>query len=337
MNLQQLRIRLAIWLLAVPSLVFGQPVPALDVTELVRNSEVIAVGAVQSVSDQGMTFIDVQGQRTKARSLTAEMLVDQTLKGTTDRVTVHVRFVAPEVQVGYRTVSPSSYRLVFLKRQREWYEFVSPYYPALLAVPMPTIEGADPAVKVGAAIAAVIESPSTSPTEKRAAIFQLSRLNSSISIGALRRALDQSNEDVRLSAAAALLELNDVSGLPAAEKALLGDQNALNDAIAHNLRHGLSEGLTAEGAIPALARLLTSSDNRTRRAAASGLRRTRSPSALQVLATALDDADWEVRYYAVIGLAEISGENAWRPDVDTFRRSEERYVSYWKERSKRGK
>lgn len=313
--------------LMVPSLVSGQvPVPVLDVARLVLDSDVIVVGTVQSRSEQGSKVIDIQGQRASVRWIIAEMLVDRTLKGTIEGPVLHVPFAEPVSQVGYRGLRAGTYRLLFLKRLGGAYEFVSPYYPSLGAVPIPPVEGAEPADRVAAAIAAVVESPSSDRNLKVNALFQLSTLRSAVSITALRRALDEVDENVRLSAATALLELNDVTGLPMAERALLGGEHAMSDVVAHNLRQALSR-LAAEEAIPGLSRLLKSSDVSTRRAAAAGLRRVRSRPAMPALFSALDDSDWEVRYYAVIGLAEITGESAWRSDMDTFRTSEDTYLT----------
>jgi HEAT repeat protein len=83
--------------------------------------------------------------------------------------------------------------------------------------------------------------------------------------------------------------------------------------------------------VPTLATLLKQGDVRVRRAAALALVNTASPSALAPLAQALDDRDHEVRYLAVIGLAEITGQNDWRPSADTFREREADYLSHWEQ------
>ena len=43
---------------------------------------------------------------------------------------------------------------------------------------------------------------------------------------------------------------------------------------------------------------------------------------LNGLRNALGDSDFQVRYDAVVGLAEIIGETAWRPSVRDFRADE---------------
>ncbi len=48
------------------------------------------------------------------------------------------------------------------------------------------------------------------------------------------------------------------------------------------------------------------------------------------LARALWDPDLEVGYFAVIGLAEITRDNSWRPLRDDFRLDENKYREHWR-------
>ncbi|PYR78440.1 MAG: hypothetical protein DMF86_05845 [Acidobacteria bacterium] len=176
----------------------------------------------------------------------------------------------------------------------------------------------------------MVESPAVTAGDKRAALYELSTIKEKSTTRLLRRALADSDESVRLTAAALLLAANDIAGLNIAEDALRRDTPEASDAILHNLRYALSEGVKTEAAVPAISRIFKSRDVDTRRAAASALRHIGSDAARPELARALNDADFEVRYYAVIGLAEITGDKTWRPSVDEFRHSEARYVEYWK-------
>lgn len=134
---------------------------------------------------------------------------------------------------------------------------------------------------------------------------------------------------LRLSVASALLARNDTAGLAIAVDVLLAPRPLVPDHILHNLTYAISEGVQAEEAIPALTRLLGAADPRTRRAATAALRRTGSYAALTPLLSALRDSDLEVRYYAVVGLAEITGQLDWRPNMDAFESDQSRYLSYW--------
>jgi HEAT repeat protein len=58
---------------------------------------------------------------------------------------------------------------------------------------------------------------------------------------------------------------------------------------------------------------------------------TGSNSAIDPLLSALDDLDPMVRYYSVVGLAEITGQTDWRPNIDDFTSDPNRYLKHWHE------
>lgn len=151
------------------------------------------------------------------------------------------------------------------------------------------------------------------------------------SISGLRTALRETDRTIQLNAAAALLAADDVSALPIAEAALLQPEPGLRADLLLNLRGGISRGLTAEAAIPALARLLGARDPETRRTATSALGHTKSSAALIPLGRALDDADFDVRLNAVRALAEVTDQQESIVSSDRFRSDEARYVKYWKD------
>jgi HEAT repeat protein len=78
-----------------------------------------------------------------------------------------------------------------------------------------------------------------------------------------------------------------------------------------------------------LVRLLKSPSAEIRSAAAEGLWRTRSQEAVVPLLSMLVDPDAKVRYFSVVGLAEITGQLEWRPNPDDFAASGKNYVQHW--------
>jgi hypothetical protein len=48
-----------------------------------------------------------------------------------------------------------------------------------------------------------------------------------------------------------------------------------------------------------------------------------------LLVASLRDSDFETRYYAVVGLAEITRQKDWRPLMDQFKANQGRYLTYW--------
>jgi len=84
-----------------------------------------------------------------------------------------------------------------------------------------------------------------------------------------------------------------------------------------------------------LEELLGSSSVYMRRGVTFAFMRMKSPDAVNGLRNALGDSDFQVRYDAVVGLAEIIGETAWRPSARDFRSDEIKYLSHWRERAEK--
>jgi HEAT repeat protein len=82
-------------------------------------------------------------------------------------------------------------------------------------------------------------------------------------------------------------------------------------------------------AVPTLSELLVSPDAEVRRAVASSLMHIRSPEAINLMISLLDDSDFEARYYVVVGLAETTDQMDWRPNMDNFRGDESKYLKHW--------
>jgi hypothetical protein len=53
------------------------------------------------------------------------------------------------------------------------------------------------------------------------------------------------------------------------------------------------------------------------------------------LSKLLYNSDKEIRYEAVMGLAEITGQGSWGPAVNIFNSDEQRYLTYWREWAKK--
>ncbi len=336
MNRTLLKSSLYLALVLMAAVAAAIPVPGLDVAGLVARAHIVAAGRVGAVVDHGEAFVDTPSGRTvPARSMTGELLVDYMLKGPADVSAVQFRFVVPDEFIGYGGVTPGSYRVFFLERKGDYYEFVSVHHPSVIAAPGAQLQHRSALDRVASAVAAVLRSSEMSAERRREAISTLSKTGGPVSVSALRAGLEDQDPTLRLSAAAALLLLGDVSALTSAEEALLDPQPSLSPEILQNLRGGIRVGVKDEAAVPGLARLLSGGDTETRRAAVEALRNTSSPSAVTALAKALEDTDSDVRYVAVIGLAEITGQNEWRPGPDEFAEDDARYLRYWRDWARR--
>lgn len=312
------------------------PVPSFNLTELVNNSDFIAVGYITEVREIERTTMTLRGFEQDARIMAAQVRVDRILKGSAPQGVVTVRFVlALRYEIGYRALSKSSYRTIFLKKPQGGasdFDLTSPYYPSAPAVPDSVIPGATAQDAVIAEIANVIASSSTPWEARREAIFDLQFQSGDVITKALKVALADSDPRVSDLAAASLLLHNDISGMPLAERLLLGNTTvALRQDDRSNLLAGVTYGIHDALALNSLTRLLASPDPEVRKAAASGLGNTGSSLAQASLLKALDDPDSHVRFSASNGLANLTGDATWRQlNFNEFAKAEQQYVQHWK-------
>ena len=324
--------RLAFIILLFAVLASSIPVPALNLDELTDKADLIVVSQVTSVREIGRTSLPVGNEKVSARVMVSELRVDQVLKGSSGLSSAGVQFFSPEMPIGFRAIQPLSYRVFFLKGSAEdGFRLVSPYYPSVIAVPGIPAQGVAILERVVAQVATVLLLPSSSTDQKQEAIFALSSTKSPAATRALRAGLQEKEVTVQLSVTAALLERNEMSGLHIAEEALLNPRPDIPRYLLHNLSYGISEGVREEKAIPSLTRLLNAVSPEVRRAAASALRHTGSRSAIDPLLSAVGDSDLEVRYYSVVGLAEITGQTDWRPNMHDFLSDQHRYLNHWRD------
>lgn len=146
---------------------------------------------------------------------------------------------------------------------------------------------------------------------------------------ALRQAATSADLPLQLGANAALLWRNDISAFSSAVAVLLNPPAGADKVLLRRLAASV-EGVSDAAAVPLLNRLIRARDAFLRRAAASALRHTAVDAAINPLLAVLNDPDREVRYQAVIGLAELTGQYDWAPSIDLFQRDEQAYLSHWR-------
>jgi hypothetical protein len=307
------------------------PIPPLSVPELVKNADLILVGEVVAIRDLGAGRLTLESGEKTGRLMRGEVRADEVLKGPADLQTVEFRFFWADEPIGYSGVQLGWYRIILLKKVGSHYEFADPYHPSLVAARgAAETEPGDALERVTARIGRVLRSSEASSHQKREAIWALSTVKTESATLILRSALTQKDPAVRLGAAGALLERNDLSGIALAQDALLRGTANVSTEVLHNLRYAISEGVRSKEAAPVLGKLLRSQDVETRRAAASALWHSGTPASISFLVEALEDPDIEVRYYGVIGLAETMGQPDWRPNMDEFVSNQARYLNYWR-------
>jgi hypothetical protein len=308
----------------------GIPIPMLDLRALGDASDAILVGEVLDVWRIDRGVMAIRDHSMSVDTMEARFRVDRVIKGDAGHE-IRFRFLLPEFGMGYHGVAQNSYRLVFLKQTAESTTFTSPYYPSFPATASHVSESGATFDKVVSEIAAALEAASTSDNDRQVAIWTLRTVSTSTATRALRFAARNSNSSrVTLTAVAALLARGDISEISLAEQVLTQAEAPQEDELRQNLLAAIYEGVNTEQAIPTLRHLLGSSDVKVRRVVVMAMRNTKSISVFPDLSRALNDSDFEVRYYAVVGLAEITGQNEWRPLMDRFRSDEERYLTYWR-------
>jgi hypothetical protein len=329
MKLQIPKVAVVLLLSLVGEMGNAIPIPTLNVPALASASNLIVVGNVVSTRDGGDTSVSLFGSSVPARLVVCEVNVDVVLKGTAEGRRISFQYISPSEPIGYVTIAVG-YQILFLNKAGSEYSLASPYHGSLPAVPSAIAEGGDEVGRIAAVLGEVLDSTTASQGQKQMALYALSTIRTPVSTELLRKAVEQQDSELRLNAAGFLLQRDDLSGLGIAEHALEHPQG-LPWPTLHNLDYAIGEGVKNKDAVPALSRLAQVQDLETRRAAASALRHTRSRSALGPLANLLDDNDLQVRHDAVMGLAEITGDLEWGPNLDLFRSQEQQYLKHWRD------
>jgi hypothetical protein len=318
-----------------PASVSAIPVPALDLPELTAASDLIVVGQVLAIREEGRTTINTQGGPVQARQMVATLRAFRVLKGQAGAPSVSFGFLIPEVDLAYGGVAEKQVGMFFLKEvSKQKYEVLNPYYPSIVAAPdAPATEGAA-LDRVVAEVAYVLNSAKSSPDERERAVSILETVETPAATEALKKAARTPGGPPSLRAVAALLRRNDASVLDLAERALTVAPQGAEAGVRLTLALAIRDGVTTPDAVPALARLLRARDVETRRGAAAALRHVGTDSVVAPLSDALQDNDREVRYQAVLGLAAVTGQSDWGPSIDLFTQDEQRYLEYWKDWAK---
>lgn len=300
----------------------GTIVSPIDLPSLVNKSDEIVVARVSlsSVSSASIAHINIA----------IEVL--GTLKGNGTPRTFSVSTSMDGPSGNWGPPRANSIRIVFLRHSDDQLVVADPVYPSLPAVSIPLPGGTDdPLGEVLEEEAAVLGSLTSSWSEKEEAINLLGLCKDPRARAALRSGLTSSSPVVRLESISRLAKLGDPTGISMAVEALNAPPSNLPDNVIQNLNVGIRDGARSEVFVPQLATLLSSVNSETREAAAESLMRIASPSATVLLFRALWDDDKKVRYFAVVGLAQIKGDRAHTPNFPEFQTDEARYTNYWRQ------
>ena len=304
-----------------------------NLPRLTSKAGLIVVGSVIDAPGASMRKSSLDE---KSYSYDATLRVDRLLKGSLDQPTVTVKVTdSPGSAPNGKSIAPSVYAIFFLSQEsRTLYLLADPNVQALVAAEGAPIPRGDALECVVSEISYVLNSPHSSRLDRLQAISALMTVDSQQANEALRRATISDDANVKLEAEAALLRHNDISVLEQVQDILLKAPRDSSDRAVGHLSFAILLGVKDPNAVTILSHLLGARDANVRYAAAHALRETHAQTAIGPFSTALNDSDQMVRYNAVAGLAEITGDLFHEPSIDLFKREENKYLTYWRERVK---
>lgn len=305
---------------------------APDVASLCERAAVIAVGGVSSVHRGRQITLrsPLFSEPVPAHEFLGRLEVERVLKGSVVGSLVEFQFALPDAPTGYRGIGPGEFGVFFFRDGDGTLEVLDPYYPFLVAAPGLRPSAGSLASRVVAEVAHVLSYPASTRDMRMEAVMILQSVGTPRATAALRAAAGGSDVRSRVLALAALLERGDTSALPAVKEIALSSPQATDNDLMLGIGAALRYLHDAK-AIPTLKDLLQAPNVWVRRGAAAALRNTRSPKAILPLSRALYDIDREVRYYAVVGLGETTGQSEWTPSIANFNQNEKKFVDHWRD------
>jgi len=333
---------LAAFLLGASS-VSADLVPTLSTKNLAERADLIVVGKIERVQESGPGNIAVRGANYPTQDYSADISVDETVKGEPVPRRFTFTFSVPSADewgnVARGSLLPNTYRVIFLNKTATGYRFTSPYSPSIPASSKSC--GPDWQIKLREdAYSKVLErvlnflcTDSTSE-EKQSVFLILNWWEDSSAAPFLKAALSlpgvNSNPNLRFAIVSDLLHWKDLSVLPVAEQDLFDQSVQSSFYPKSNLVLAVSS-LEPQISIPLLSRVLKLPDPDERLAAARFLEYTNSQAALDVLLSALDDPDRQVQFAVMQSLGNLTKQHQWRP---TSIESDSRWdacIKHWRE------
>jgi hypothetical protein len=307
-------------------------VPTPDLDQLVDSSTLIVRGEVVSFQPGILSSVEFNNGRVDVRSDLGLLRVDEFVKGSAEAPLLPYTFLTPVEPIGWRIPPAGAYGLFFLQVSAGGeVQFADTYYPYAPTMQNVASVGDSPLERAISVLGAALSNASSSDESRRAALTYLQSSKSEYSGDALREALSAPDPQLRLAVASSLLFQGDGAGLGVIKEAFLPGSSEESESSAESIGNAMLLYLTGPEFVPDLEDLLGSPSVHIRRGAAGALRRIGTPEVTRGLLRALDDTDFRVRYYAVVGMAEATGQSAWRPSEETFQDDELTYLTHWRD------
>jgi hypothetical protein len=316
------------------------PVPAFSLRSLLAKAPVILEGDVTEVKAQGERKLIANGREYALPLMEANFKTAAVLKGPPGGDHVRIVFATNSPEAKYpglfETLAPGDHCLVFLRKSAlETYEFATPEHGKVIVAPRHA--PLSPEQSVEARIEELLVGSLSS--EDRSVVIGCIGLLPEVGGERAREALISllgqaaaKDPPMRGRTLAALMSLGWPPAVEAAADFLRtpawSPEHEFSKALVRRAFVNLHDPKFA----PQLELLLAPDDPVLRRDCAMSLRTMRAESSIPFFVWALDDRDSEVRYQALMGLAETLGryDGEWAASWEKFRQDEERYISLWK-------
>lgn len=310
------------------------PTPVLDVIELTNEADLICKGeVVNTVLNKENRILYKTYKLPKVEAL---FRADQVIKGQPEGETITIEFPSSYFSLGLapENLQKGEYCLVFLKKiENSVYRFAT-FHHGKLPISrsrMNSIVEKD-SLKKRIEMELINSLRDANPTVVLSSTRQLGKMKSRLGLESLEKLADNDDVFIRVEAIIALLRIGSPAGISAGLDFLeIVERSREIENLKKRVCYAFEE-ITDPALVPNLAPLLQSNNFLLRRGVIRALRFMRDTSTVPCLVKALDDNDSEVRYNAVIGIAETTGkmEGGWGPAVSTFRSNETKYIQHWK-------
>jgi hypothetical protein len=312
------------------------PLPPLDFKQLIDSSDVICIGAVESVRDLGKVTRQNGNQTIEFERKGAIVKCQRVLKGqitTSELLTVEF-LDSKQFLLGSAVLSAGETAMLFLAKAETNYQMASPYYGKQVAVASPVNEDQSIPVinKIEREFLNVVSKGSDA--EASTALDRLFKLDSRALVAESNRVMEavskrpEREEAVAVTVLAlrikdgdfeALLQVPKLSSNVTDRDSYLPWQDNLLTAI---------DQIHDEKAVPVLNKLLVSKSPAVRREASRALATLANRSSVPYLVKGLQDSDVDTSYNSLIALSRITGKPG--PGREEFERNREKYVLEWK-------
>jgi hypothetical protein len=304
-----------------------------------RTSSVVCICVVDSINDDVSSGqVDVKGRPVTHHEVTAQVEVRDIFKSdqpSIGRIAAHYAFDEQQktrIAGSHLFLEKGQTVLLFLARNPGGpYEFAHPFVGATHFSSIPVLEGDSGLHKLQRVMTLVVKNSGAADQISALRVLLGFDQVTNETVLAVMPLTQSPDADVALTAIAVQLRTKSPSSLERLQKYLetyTGNSEPLAlFVIGPELRE-----IDDTKALGMLESLSSSRFRSIRSGAMDGVRRIRDPKSVSFLIAKLDDTDSDVRYTALITLAEITGksEGDFAPSMYLFERNPQYYLGLWK-------